>query len=255
MNTPKRILFVTSAVTPFVDDATASLSRSVAERLYEDGDFDVRIMMPRYGTISERTHSLHEVIRLSGTEVEMGDAVQTITTQVASLPETRLQVYFMGNETYFDRKGVFTDEGDTPYDDNAGRALFFNRAVLATIKKLRWGPDVIHAFGWAGSLLPLVLRTEYAGDDLFAQTKTLFTPDGLNRDMDLTDDFASTMALDPGEELLDHSFTEVGTTWADTVVYPPEADAPAGAEQFGDEATRNEQVSALYDQVLGEAVA
>ncbi len=256
MSTPKRILVVASAVTPFVEDgATAALARSVAEHLHANSAFDARVMMPRYGTISGRTHNLHEVIRLSGTEVPVGGEAHTITTQVASLPETRLQVYFMGDDAYFDREGVVADADGAPYDDNAARALFFGRAVLATVKKLRWGPDVIHAFGWAGSLVPMLLRTDYAGDDLFAQARSIYTPDHLETGPALTDDFAAEMGLEPGDAAQGLPLAAAGRAWADAVVHPPAADA-SETERFSAEAeARAEQIDALYEQMLSQAVA
>ncbi|MEX0601682.1 MAG: glycogen/starch synthase, partial [Rhodothermales bacterium] len=68
-----RILFVSDEVEPFSkSSATATLVRNLPEQLQSAGDYEMRIMMPRYGTISERKNRLHEVIRLSGTEIEMG---------------------------------------------------------------------------------------------------------------------------------------------------------------------------------------
>ena len=38
--------------------------------------------------------------------------------------------------------------------DNDERAIFFNRGVLETVKKLRWSPDIIHCHGWFTALIP-----------------------------------------------------------------------------------------------------
>src|SRR5690554_2200332 len=125
MANPTRVLFVSGEVTPFakVSDL-ADLVRQLPEKLQESGDFEVRIMMPRYGTISERRNRLHEVIRLSGAEIPMGEASETLKVKVASIPGIRLQVYFMDNRAYFKRKGVFGDKQGHDFEDNAERALF-----------------------------------------------------------------------------------------------------------------------------------
>ncbi|MEX1055203.1 MAG: glycogen/starch synthase, partial [Rhodothermales bacterium] len=85
MPNPTRILFVSDEVDPFSKlSETAKLVRTIPEKLQDSGDFEVRIMMPRYGDISERKNRLHEVIRLSGTEILMGDRKETLKVKVAS---------------------------------------------------------------------------------------------------------------------------------------------------------------------------
>ena len=93
-----RVLFISGEVAPFTEENEISwLVRHLPEQVHETGDFETRIMMPRYGIISERRNRLHEVIRLSGTEVEMGTERHTLKVKVASIPGIRLQVYFMDN--------------------------------------------------------------------------------------------------------------------------------------------------------------
>ena len=55
MSNPTRILFVAGEATPFAEVTDmAKLVRTLPEQLQETGDYETRIMMPRYGTISER---------------------------------------------------------------------------------------------------------------------------------------------------------------------------------------------------------
>ncbi|WP_418801265.1 glycogen/starch synthase, partial [Porphyromonas sp.] len=56
---------------------------------------DVRIFMPRYGLVNERRNQLHEVIRLSGINVIVDDYDHPLVIKVASIPSTRIQVYFI----------------------------------------------------------------------------------------------------------------------------------------------------------------
>src|SRR5690606_32960794 len=101
MANPMRILFVSDEVVPFTSSSvTANLVRLLPEQLQESGEYEVRIMMPRYGSISERKNRLHEVIRLSGTSIRMGQQSETLKVKVASIPGIRLQVYFMDNNAY-----------------------------------------------------------------------------------------------------------------------------------------------------------
>ena len=75
--------------------------------------------MPRYGTINERRHRLHEVVRLSGMNIIIDNDDYPLIIKVASLPGSRLQVYFLDNEDLFKRKYIFHDENEKFFEDNA----------------------------------------------------------------------------------------------------------------------------------------
>ena len=47
------------------------------------------------------------------------------------------------------------------------------RALLETIKKLNWAPDLIHVHGWIASLLPLYLKNYYNEEPMFQNTKVV----------------------------------------------------------------------------------
>jgi starch synthase len=62
--------------------------------------------MPRFGVINERRHRLHEVVRLSGINVSVDNDDYPLQIKVASLPNARLQVYFLDNEDFFKRNYI-----------------------------------------------------------------------------------------------------------------------------------------------------
>ena len=255
MAQPTRILFVTGEVEPFAKiTETATLARQLPEQLQETGNYEARIMMPRYGTISERKNRLHEVIRLSGTNIPMGQVTETLKVKVASIPGIRLQVYFMDSVLFFKRKGLHTDKQGNLFDDNAERALFFCRSVIETLRKLMWKPDVIHAFGWISGLLPLLIQTEYAGEDLFENTKVIYTPDGINAEAHLSEDLAVAMNLAVNGEATGLELSEVGLKYADALAFPPSVEpSMADAVHFSIEpAEMTEQALALYEMLLNE---
>ena len=140
-----------------------------------DNGFEVRCIMPRFGSINERRHRLHEVVRLSGINVSIDNEDFPLQIKVASLPNARLQVYFLDNEDLFKRKTVFTDEKEKWYDDNGLRTVFFCKGALETVKKFGWPPDVIHCSGWMTGLIPAYLKTVYKKEPVFAHSKVVFT--------------------------------------------------------------------------------
>lgn len=212
-------------------------------------------MMPCYGSISEREHSLHEVIRLSGTEVPMVDTVEELTVKVASVPGVRLQVYFMDHADLFNRDGLSHDGKEAPHDDNLRRGIFFGRAVLETLRKLRWGPDVIHSLGWISGLVPLLLATDYADDELLGATKSVYTPDAIDAGVSLTPDVAEAagLSLDADEPL---TLADAGRRYAQSTIFPTDVDPVGDALQFGEDADeRIELLLSVYEQMLNEVPA
>jgi starch synthase len=171
MSNKTKILYVSQEILPFTPETpTAQNSRSLPQAVHEGGK-ETRIFMPRYGKINERRHQLHEVIRLSGMNLIIDDTDHPLIIKVASIPQIRLQVYFIDNQEFFHRKAMFHDEDNTLFPDNDMRMIFFTKGVLETVKKLGWTPDIIHCHGWFTSLMPLYVKQLYKRDPHFADTK------------------------------------------------------------------------------------
>ncbi|NND73057.1 MAG: glycogen synthase [Rhodothermales bacterium] len=247
-----RALFVSGEVAPFTKENDISrIVRMLPEQLHESGEYEIRIMMPRYGIISERRNKLHEVIRLSGTEINVGGEKQTLKVKVASIPGIRLQVYFMDNVHFFKRKGILQDRDGKVFEDNAERSLYFGRAVLETIRNLGWNPDIVHSFGWAGAMIPTLLDTVYKEEPLFQNSRTVFTPDGLEAHADFTANTISGISIgDPGL-IVGKTPTEIGVSTADGVIFPAHiSDVPADHASFDPEPeTWLGTATEIYEQV------
>ena len=99
--------------------------------------FEIRCIMPRFGNINERRHRLHEVVRLSGINVSVDNDDYPLQIKVASLPNARLQVYFLDNEDLFKRKYIFHDEKEEWFDDNGLRTVFFLQRRAGNSKEIR----------------------------------------------------------------------------------------------------------------------
>lgn len=252
-----RILFISGEVAPFSSQSeVAPIVRSLPESLHESGKYETRIMMPRYGTVSERRNRLHEVIRLSGSEITLGDRTETLRVKVASIPGIRLQVYFMDNDHYFKRKGVYADRAGKLFADNLERSAFFARSVIRTIRNLGWQPDIVHAFGWLAGLVPYVLRTEFGEDELFKDAKVVYTPDTVNFDARLDEDGFGRLSLQGHEKLVGQSPTDAGQIFADATIFPQSMAATASGAVFsGAKETEMDEATAIYDSVLSSIPA
>ena len=168
-----RILYISQHIVPFLPATQmSSVSRNLPQGVHEKGR-EIRVFTPRFGKINERRHQLHEVIRLSGMNLNVDDTDHPLVIKVASIPTARMQVYFIDNEEYFKRKAVLHDAKDKMFEDNDERSIFFVRGVLETVKKLGWAPDIIHCNGWMTSLAPLYLKQVFNKDPYFADSKVI----------------------------------------------------------------------------------
>lgn len=170
-----KILFITHEMSPFLEISKISeITRRLPHAMQEKG-FEIRILMPRFGSINERRNRLHEVIRLSGMNIVVDNNDNPLIIKVASLPAARMQVYFLDNEEYFQRKKIFRDEKGAFFEDNNERSLFFCKGALETVKKLGWSPDVVHCHGWFSAMVPAYLKTVYKDDPTFKDSKVFYS--------------------------------------------------------------------------------
>lgn len=198
----KRILFVSQEIFPFLPKSEISHNaRKLPQGTQENGK-EIRVFTPRFGSINERRHQLHEVIRLSGMNIIIDDHDHPLIIKVASIPAARIQVYFIDNDEFFKRKNNVTQEDGSDYPDNDERSMFFCRGVLETVKKLGWKPDVIHCHGWMTALMPMYIKKMYNKDPHFADTKVVYsmydTNEGFKQAWDPR--FADKLAFDGFDE-------------------------------------------------------
>ena len=170
-----RILFVSSEIYPYLEmNDQSKVARFLPQGIQERGK-EIRTFMPRFGTINERRNQLHEVIRLSGMNLIIDDTDHPLIIKVASIQSARMQVYFIDNEDYFQRKFVLRNDDNKEFEDNDERAIFFARGVLETVRKLRWAPDIVHCHGWFSGLVPLYVKKTFKDDPLFSRSKVIYS--------------------------------------------------------------------------------
>ncbi len=225
-----RILYVASEINPFLKTTeVADFVRRLPQAMQERG-MEIRILVPRFGLINERKNRLHEVVRLSGINISIGDEEKPLIIKVASIPNAKLQVYFIDNEDYFHRKSVFFDKEDNFYEDNDERAIFFCKGVLETVKKLGWSPDIIHCNDWMTSLIPLYVQTTYKNDPIFKDSKTVFTIYNNTFSHKFGDDLLDKVKMIDIDDSMLHplktqdydGFIKMGVQYADAVIHANE---------------------------------
>jgi len=140
---------------------------------------DIRVMMPKYGFISERKNRIHEINRLRDMPIPVGkeESLATVKSSSINNPRVKVQAYITTNDNYLDaNKGVLVNNATgKEFKDNDERFIFFNRTVIETCLLLGWFPDVIHCVGWQAALLPAYIRTMWPNE--FKKTKIMMTID------------------------------------------------------------------------------
>ena len=196
MTKATKVLFITQEIAPYLPESELSLiGRNLPQGIQERGR-EIRTFMPKYGNINERRNQLHEVIRLSGMNLIIDETDHPLIIKVASIQSARMQVYFIDNDDYFQRKcTVCWDEG-TECEDNDERSIFYVRGVMETVKKLRWVPDIIHCHGWMTALAPLYIKKAYAEDPSFRNAKVIYSLYGDGFRNTFPESFSSKLLID-----------------------------------------------------------
>ena len=170
-----KVLYISQEITPYLPETELStVSRYLPQAIQERGK-EIRTFMPKFGSINERRNQLHEVIRLSGMNLIIEDTDHPLIIKVASIQSARMQVYFIDNDDFFQRKYTVADEGGEEYPDNDERCIFYVRGVMETVKKLKWIPDIIHCHGWMTALAPLYIKKAYSEDPSFRNSKVVYS--------------------------------------------------------------------------------
>jgi len=234
----------------------------------QEKGMEIRILVPRFGIINERKNRLHEVVRLSGINIPVGEEEKPLIIKVASIPNAKLQVYFIDNEDYFHRKSVFHDKENRFYADNDERAIFFCKGAIETVKKLGWSPDIVHCNDWITSFIPLYLKTTYKNDPLFKNAKTVFTIYDNSFTHKFKDDIMDKVKmLDIEDKMLGNlktadyeGFIKMGMEFSDAVIVAGENKKldslfkdmkPKKVETFGKDSDYTESYYNLYNELVG----
>ena len=165
-----KIQFISSEVFPFAKtgglaDVIGALPLALSKRGHK-----CSIILPFYRCVQKGSFSQKPVkktipINFNGKEEKF---------TLHFLKEGNVDVYFIENNTFFDRDYLYgTPQGD--YPDNALRFGFFSRAVIQAISHHIGKQDILHCNDWQTGLIPLYIKLFHKEDEKFANTKVLFT--------------------------------------------------------------------------------
>ena len=151
----KKILFVGSEVLPFaatggLGEVLGSLPKALAAR----GDYDVRVMMPYYSDIGEQFKNSAKYL----CNYNVGLSWRNLYCGLFELKQDNVTYYFIDNEYYFHRDGLYG------FYDDGERYAFFCKAVMDSFYFIDFMPDIIHANDWQTALIPIYNNCKYHYD-------------------------------------------------------------------------------------------
>ena len=170
-----KIYYLSTEINPFAGvSSLGSFSKEFSITIKEDKEVDIRLTQPKYGYISNRRYILREVIRLKDLNINYGNTSNIINLKSGFIPNSRVQVYFMEHENYFQNTGelLYKSRNGRVYLNNNERFSFFTKAAIETLEKLYWIPDYIICNNWQISTLPLLFNQQYR--ERYKDTKIIF---------------------------------------------------------------------------------
>lgn len=180
---PLKLYYLAAEVAPFSETyQLASFSRKFTNCLHLKTDIDIRVSQPKYGFVSERKYILREVIRLKDIPVIFNNEKHIINMKSAFIPETRVQVYFIENNSLYKKLPdlIYKARNGRVFSDIDARFSFFNKAALDTLQSLFWSPDIIICNDWQTSLVPTLLKEQYAIKDFYSNIKSVYMIHSIN---------------------------------------------------------------------------
>ncbi|MDR3186355.1 MAG: glycogen synthase GlgA [Christensenellaceae bacterium] len=160
-----KVLYVVSEAAPFVrtgglGDVAGALPTALAKE-----KIDIRVVLPLYDAIA--TSYRNSMVYVGATTVPLGWRNQY--AGLFKLEYNKVIYYFIDNEFYFKKKGIYG------FFDDGERFAFFSKAVLELLPLMDFYPDVLHVNDWETGLTPLYLDAYYRNAKKYENIKTVLS--------------------------------------------------------------------------------
>ncbi len=166
-----RILHATSELFPYsktggLADMVHGLAKALAAHRHQ-----VAVVSPLYRGIKAQFDGWEQV----GEGFELPLDSRRVPARVwKQQPASNLTLYFVDQPEFFDRAGLYQEQG-LDYGDNAARFIFFSKCVAHLARHLPQPPELVHLHDWQTGLAPLFIRHQRDHDGWFNAPRTLFT--------------------------------------------------------------------------------
>ena len=163
----KKVLFASFEATPFIKTGGLGDVAGSLPAYIKNDEYDARVILPLLSSIPSQYREKMRFVE--SYEVRLGWRIQYCG--LFTLRKGGVTYYFLDNEYYFRRAGVYGE-----FDDGE-RVSYFSAAVLETIRHIakNFAPDILHCNDWHTALVPVFLKEQFRGEELYDRIKTVFT--------------------------------------------------------------------------------
>ncbi|MBE2190512.1 MAG: glycogen synthase [Desulfobulbaceae bacterium] len=165
------ILLASTEVTPYAKaGGLADITASLPIEWQKYGQNPI-IIMPKYGFIDVHKYGFTPLEKTL--IVPMGYWTEFARLWLGYLNGSRVPIYLVEHNEYFDRTGIYGDPHE--YSDNDRRFIFFSRAVFEAAKALNFSPHIIHAHDFHTAFTMAFLKSYYNNDPHFSGAAGVYT--------------------------------------------------------------------------------
>lgn len=162
----KRIVYVASECVPFIKTGGLADVVGTLPKIFDKKEYDVRIIIPNYRCIPSKYRDKMKFI--SNFQMDIGNHSQYVG--IMYMEYEGVLVYFIDNEYYF--------SGLTPYTEDRWdieRFCYFSKAALSILPVVGFKPDIVHCHDWQAGMVPVYLKTLFAGNPFFSGIRSIMT--------------------------------------------------------------------------------
>lgn len=160
-----KCLFCSSEAIPFISTGGLGDVSGTLPKYLNKKNTDCRVILPLYKDIPYDLKKNFKYLKNFYVPVSWRNQY----CGVFEYEYENVKYYFLDNEYYFKRNGIYG------HFDDAERFVFFSRAILEFIRHIDFYPDIIHCNDWQTSLVPVYLSLYYSNTSKYENIKTLFT--------------------------------------------------------------------------------
>jgi starch synthase len=146
---PLKVCLASSELAPLAKTGgLADVSFALSRFLHQAGH-DVRVLMPHYSTLNTTGLDITPVEFLQDIPIQIGAWQGHYSIDTTPLPDSDLSIYLLRCPALYN--------------------------AIEMCQRMGFAPDIFHSHDWHTALIPILLKTAYAWDELFANTRSVLT--------------------------------------------------------------------------------
>lgn len=162
----KRIAYIASECVPFIKTGGLADVVGTLPKIFDKSEYDVRIIIPNYMCIPSKYKEKLKFI--TNFQMDIGDRSQYVG--IMYMEYEGVPIYFIDNKYYFN--------GLSPYSEDKWdieKFCYFSKAALAILPVVGFRPDIVHCHDWQAGMVPVYLKTLFAGNPFFSGIRSIMT--------------------------------------------------------------------------------